>query len=121
MAYSDDISAMLADVQATFGESITLKKLTPGAVNATSGIRAATEQTQSLLANRLPIRQATRAVGDGRLRDDERTFEVVIAAVTLGTPEPGWVVIDGSKTFRVVEVDTDAHRLNYILRCRGSV
>ena len=115
MTFSDEMDKLVADVEATFGAAITLTSIAKGAMDLIAGTRAETTSSQSVLANRLPAVRDVATSGDGRTNREVRRYGIRAASITIGTPERGWRITDGSVTLEVIAVEWDADRKNYIL------
>ncbi len=98
-AFDSEMSDMLSDVMATFGQTITIERRTRGAFNATTGQRASTTTTMTVTAHRLPVE---RAAESGRsVPTDTRRFSFQAAGLAF-TPTEGDVVVDADGARRVV-------------------
>lgn len=119
MTFSAELAQMLSDVEATFGVTITLKKIVMGSLVHSTGARGETVTTQSISANRLPSPRATFGVGEASALGEERVFGVVLSSVTIGTPAVGWRVVDTDNTeLAVIGVQYEADRLSVRLTCK---
>ena len=131
MAWSDEVTKLLDDITEIFTGTITLKVTTQGAWDSSSGARAGTETTQSVLANRLPQRHVPITMpGGSQGRVEEVVYEVQASLITIGGADPSalsqrWRIADASLggsgfDFEVLMIERDAERKNYIFTARRS-
>lgn len=119
MPWDDEESALAAATEAAFGLAVTYTSVTPGAYNATTGVRAAAATTtQSVTAER--GRSLTTPSGDAARRVEECVWTIRAASLTV-TPKPGDTITRGGLVYTVTAVARGNDALAWTLRTRRSV
>lgn len=118
MTFAAEVESMMDDLTEMFGGAITLAKITPAAVNTSTGVRSETTDSQSVSALRRAVRQETGQAGPAGTVREVRVYEVQASTVSIGVPAAGWRITDGSASLEVERVDIEAERKSYVLHAR---
>lgn len=117
MVSSSEWDAMLSDVNGAFGQTVTVRRRTAGALNTTTGVRPVTVSDTSVTAHRLVVEQDR--MGSVAGSDSERVSYCVRAVDLSFEPKPGDAVVDGSSERRVAKVTEKVAGREWVLECEG--
>lgn len=104
---------MLTRCRDAFGRSVTVRRVTAGALNAATGVRATTTLAETITA----IQGQREMQVDGGVPAVETTYQLVAADLSF-EPSVGDEVVDGAATRRVYKLERSVDGKAITLFCR---
>lgn len=117
MAWEDDAAGLADAVEEAFGVSVTVRRKTPGARAAATGVRAVTTADTTVTA----VRGRARVERDGGAAPIEEVVYTVKASRLSFRPDAGDEIIDGSATRPVVVCELSVDELLYEITTRRAM
>lgn len=93
MAWGDEMDSLADAVDDAFGVSVTVRRVTAGAMNTTTMVRASTTTDTTVTASRGRSR-----VEPGRSKVEQVRY-TILASLLSFRPDAGDLLIDGTKTY----------------------
>lgn len=119
MAWTDDADAIANDVVDLLSAgTVTLRRVTRGALNTTTGVRGSTTTDKALAA----VRLRSRAFVDGSgIKTEEAVYVIKASAASPTPPDTDDRLIDGTREYTVARVERSVDERIYELFCRRKV
>jgi hypothetical protein len=112
-----DLDIMMDAVATEFGRTVTLRRVTSHTKNTTTGAITRSNTDTTCTANRLPVTEDGKAVGGDSIEAESVRYSIPADQLSI-VPGPDDLVIDGTRTMRVVSVTEEANGRAYMLACR---
>lgn len=96
MGWDDEMDSLADDVEEAFGVAVTVRRVTPGAMNTSTMVR--TKVTSDTAVDAMRGRSRTQDAGSGRVEQVRYTIK---AARLAFRPDAGDQLIDGTLTYTV--------------------